>query len=256
MSAKRETSLEALNRRISEASNEHYYIVISKGEVTTRRVHISGAETMWKNHPDYVYVPKYRFAGSKVDITEALESIGAPSSHTYAVGAEEDDDFKRELKLYNKYIKDTKIDNALSEVLFKEILSGIAHLRVHKKEADGTRHSYKKAAERYDSLEENETYLDVSDRHGEGKGSTVTKKIPSGRVQGPKNIRIVSNNVDTYRDELEAVGGFDAKDIDKACSIFETNLSRYKSEHKNDRKKTATIDLSAAKGKVAGVSTK
>jgi hypothetical protein len=70
-------------KQIDSAAQGHYYI--RTGENRTSSLLLSGAQRRWENHPQDVYVPSMRLAGSIQSISQALSNAGFPNDQIQGV---------------------------------------------------------------------------------------------------------------------------------------------------------------------------
>lgn len=236
-------SEDTLNAKIVNANNGFYYILLKGDEVTSQKRYISGAFGIWKKDDSYVMAPSYRLCGLREDIENAFEQIEAPSTNRVLYSAKMSTKtkarFDAELEEYEQHMEDSKQDRYLSDEQYDEILSGIGSFKFYKKEAEH-RSTFKNPVGRYNELKEGE-YLDVSNRREDGSGSLKKTDIPPSRSLGSTKIRIISNNVETYRAELEAIGLWTPSQINGAVSALKKNLESKTSNRKTKTKLTTGV---------------
>lgn len=234
-------SSSVISDKIKKASENHYYMVVEEeGKVTLdHHLVIGGALARWPKHPNFVYCPESRLAGSHDRVKWAMEQMKWNDYTLYTAKSTKDIAFLNEVASYESYTESQRKEKFLDPELYAKIASEMSHCRIHKATSESKRYTYKKPVERFTHLADNEV-LDVSRRESDGKGSHVVAKtkVPQGHLYGNKDIPIVSDNIASYKLELESIGAWSSHDIGQATATLTRNLTEFQMKKVSEKKKS------------------
>jgi hypothetical protein len=214
--------------RIQNAASTHRYIKADgNGDLM-----LTGASNYWRQHPTYIYVPRYRISGSEDDVRLRLREYGVSDreindviSTSYTMSSvefERKHEFEVEIERAKEFKKNRPKDKVtlldLNDVHSKVKNRDFTVVSTVTKNKDGilvqeAKQSKRKGVkrnmtfqERVDNIEDG-FVLDVSTLTSDGKGSKYIKAPTELSSKKPfSDFRLVSNSLDGMRHALTLLG--------------------------------------------------